>query len=173
MSRIYAGTKPAAMGGDLEAEGWKWPENGRQRQTYYGALDIGKGTFLMQAYPKANAHHTVDFIRYLQQRRPGQKLLIFWDGVSYHHQQAMRTFLETTQADLPPGEWKIDCTRLAPYTPQENPVEDLWLKGKTFVRTHALWTTCFEQIKDLFVKGIRQKKYGQFPKLMQYTITLK
>ena len=25
MSRIYAGTKPAAMGGDLEAEGWKWP----------------------------------------------------------------------------------------------------------------------------------------------------
>ncbi len=148
-------------------------ENGRQRQTYYGALDIGKGTFLMQAYPKANAHHTVDFIRYLQPRRPGQKLLIFWDGVSYHHQQAMRTFLETTQADLPPGEWKIDCTRLAPYTPQENPVEDLWLKGKTFVRSHALWTTCFEQIKDLFVKGIRQKKYGQFPKLMKYTITLK
>ena len=60
-----------------------------------------------------------------------------------------------------------------PYTPQENPVEDLWLKGKTFVRTHALWTTCFEQIKDLFVKGIRQKKYYQFPKLMQYTLALK
>lgn len=148
-------------------------ENGLQRQTYYGALDIGKGTFLMQAYPKANAHHTVDFIRYLQQRRPGQKLLIFWDGVSYHHQQAMRTFLETIQADLPPDEWKIDCTRLAPYTPQENPVEDLWLKGKTFVRTHALWTTCFEQIKDLFVKGIRRKKYCHFPKLQQYRISLK
>ena len=36
-----------------------------------------KGTFLMQPYPKANAHHTVDFIRYLQQQRPGQKVLIF------------------------------------------------------------------------------------------------
>ena len=111
--------------------------------------------------------------RYLQQQRPGQKLLIFWDGASYHHQQAMRDFLQTIHADLPPQEWKIDCTRLAPYTPQENPVEDLWLKGKTFVRTHALLTTCFEQIKDLFVKGIRQKKYCQFPKLMQYTIALK
>ncbi|MCE2449078.1 MAG: transposase [Candidatus Latescibacteria bacterium] len=52
-------------------------ENGRQRQTYYGALDLVKGTFLMQSYPKANSQHTVDFIRYLQQRRPGQKLLIF------------------------------------------------------------------------------------------------
>ena len=63
--------------------------------------------------------------------------------------------------------------RLAPYTPQENPVEDTWLKGKTFVRTHALWTTCFEQVKDLFVKGIRQKKYFQFPKVQQYITSLK
>ena len=94
------------------------------------------------------ASHTVDFIRYLQQSRPGQKVLIFWDGVSYHHQHTMRDFLQTMQADVPPDEWKICGTRLAPYTPQENPVEDIWLKGKTFVRTHALWTTCFEQIKD-------------------------
>ena len=62
-------------------------------------------------------------------------------------------------AELPPDEGKICCMRLAPYTPQENPVEDIWLKGKTFVRTHALWTTCFGQVKDLFVKGIRQKKW--------------
>ena len=132
-----------------------------------------KGPFLMQHYPKANAQYTVDFLRYLQQRRPGQKLLIFWDGVSYHHQHTMRDFLETIQADLPPDQWKIDCTRLAPYAPQENPVEDIWLKGKTFVRTQALWTTCFEQIKDLFVKGIRQKRYFKFPKIEQYTISLK
>ncbi len=148
-------------------------EKGRQRQTYYGALDVVKGTFLMQSYPKAHSQHTVDFLRYLQQRRPGQKVLIFWDGASYHHQHIMRDFLQTIQASLPPNEWKIDCTRLAPYTPQENPVEDIWLQGKTFVRTHALATTCFEQIKDLFVKGIRQKKYFHFPKLMQYTVDLK
>ena len=148
-------------------------ENGRQRPTYYGALDVVKGSFLMPSYPKANAQHTVDFLRYLQQRRPGQKLLIFWDGVSYHHQHTMRDFLETIHADLLPHQWKICCTRLAPYAPRENPVEDTWLKSKTFVHTQALWTTCFEQVKDLFVKGIRQKKYFQFPKLKQYTESLK
>ena len=26
-----------------------------------------------------------------------------------------------------------------------------------------VWTTCFEQIKDLFVKGIRQNRYFHFP----------
>ena len=132
-----------------------------------------KGTFLMQSSPKAHAQHTVDFLRYLQQRRPGQKLLIFWDGVSYHHQHTMRDFLETIHADLPPNQWKICCTRLAPYAPQENPVEDVWLKGKTFVRTHALGTTCFEQVKNLFVEGIRKKKYFHLPKLKQYTVSLK
>ncbi len=147
-------------------------DNARQRQTYYGALDVVKGTFLMQSDPKANAQHTVDFIRSIQQRRPGQRLLIFWDGASYHRQQAMRTVLETIQADCTPDQWKICCMRLAPYTPQENPVEDIWLKGKTFVRTHALWTTSFEQVKDLFVKGIRRKKYSQFPKLQQYITSL-
>ena len=81
-----------------------------------------------------------------------------WGGASYHRQQAMRTFLETIQANRPPDPWKICCMRLAPYTPQENPVEDIGLKGKTFVRTHALWTTNFEPIKDLFVEGIRRKK---------------
>lgn len=129
--------------------------------------------FLMQSYPKANAQHTVDFIRSIQRRRPGPRLLIFWDGASYHRQQTMRDFLKTIQGDRPPDQWKICGMRLAPYTPQENPVEDIWLKGKTFVRTHALWTTCFEQVKDLFVKGIRQKKYFQFPKVQQYITSLK
>ena len=78
-------------------------ENGRQRQTYYGALDVVKGTFLMQSYPRANTPHTVDFIRSLQQRRPDQQLLIFWDGVSYHHQPVRRDFLQTIYADLPPN----------------------------------------------------------------------
>ena len=71
MNRIYTGTMPAAMvGGRRDRRLEVAIENGRQRQTYYGALDIVKGTFLMQPYPKANAHHTVDFIRYLQQQRP-------------------------------------------------------------------------------------------------------
>ena len=73
------------------------------------------------------------------------------------------------QADLPP-EMEDMLYAIAPYTPQENPVGHL-VKRQTFV--HAIWTTCFEQIKNLFVKGIRQKKYFQFPKLGQYTLALK
>ncbi len=96
-------------------------ENERQRQTYYGALDGVKGTFLMQSYPKANSQHTVDFIRYIQQRRPGQQVLIFWDGASYHYQQAMRAFLKTIQAHRPTDEWKVRCMRCSPlYTTRKS-----------------------------------------------------
>ena len=123
----------------------------------------------MQPYPKANAHHGRFYTLPTTTASRAKVIdLLGWGLLSSPTGHARFSI----HADLPPQEWKIDCTRLAPYTPQENPVE-VWLKGKTFVRTHALWTTCFEQIKDLFVKGIRQKKYYQFPKLMQYTLALK
>ena len=38
----------------------------RQRQTHYGALDVYSGQLLWQSYPRANAHYTVTFLRYLQ-----------------------------------------------------------------------------------------------------------
>ena len=70
--------------------------------------------------------HNIRWILYATYKSgvPVKSGLIFWDGVSYHHQQAMRDFLQESQAD-PPDEWKICCTRLAPYTPQENPVENI------------------------------------------------
>jgi len=74
----------------------------RQRQTHYGALDVYSGQLLWQSYPRANAHYTVTFLRYLQRRRPGQRLLIFWDRVSYHRYGLMRTFLEQINDGLPP-----------------------------------------------------------------------
>ena len=143
-------------------------ENVHDRQSYYGALDIFNGQFLLRAYPKADSHYTVLFMRYLQRCRPDQQLLIFWDGASYHRQKEMRDFLQQINGDRPPEQWKVICFPLAPYASQENPVEDVWLKGKTFVRKQALSAICFTQIKQLFVKGIRQEKFFDFPKLNQY-----
>ena len=32
-----------------------------------------------------NTKHTIEFIKYLQQKRPGNTLAIFWDGATYHN----------------------------------------------------------------------------------------
>ena len=77
----------------------------------------------------------------------------------------MRDFLQTMQADLPPL-YAISAL----YTARK-PGRRHLVKRQDFC-PYPLWTTCFEQIKDLFVKGIRQKKYFQFPKLSQYNLAL-
>ena len=88
-------------------------ENGHQRQTYYGALDIGKGTFLMQPYPKANAHHTVDFIRYLQQQRSRAKVIdSFGMGSPIITNRPCAIFYKRFMPIYRPQEWKIDCTTI-------------------------------------------------------------
>jgi transposase len=38
------------------------------------------------------------------------------------------------------SEWLIICELFAPNAPEPNPVEDIWLQGKIFLREH--WYLC-------------------------------
>ncbi len=38
--------------------------------------------------------------------------------------------------DLAKSEWLIICESFAPNAPEQNPVEDIWLQGKRFLREH-------------------------------------
>ena len=52
----------------------------------------------------------MEFIKYLQKQRPGNKLAIFWDGVTYYNFQAYREYLMTINQDLSEEECLINCT---------------------------------------------------------------
>lgn len=61
--------------------------NQRSRKTYFGALGYKTKEFLMQAATTGNAENTVAVIKYLQFQRLEQKMLMIWDGASYHKVQ--------------------------------------------------------------------------------------
>lgn len=126
------------------------------------------GQFHLRPYQRANGHYTVTFVRYLLRRYPDQQLLLFWDGATYHQYGQMRDFLCQVNQGLPPNQWKVTCILLAPHAPQENPVEDVWLKAKTFVRRHFHWATSFHKVKQLFTRAIKSVPYFDFPKLDRY-----
>jgi putative transposase len=146
--------------------------NSRQRQTYYGALDVFFGQFWIKPYPTANAEFTVRFVRYLQAQLPEERLLLIWDGATYHRQGAMLDFLHRVNGGLPKEKWPVTCIQLAPHAPEENPVEDVWLMAKTYLRQHYHLHSTFRQVNDLFVKAIRKHGYFDFPKLNEYTYSL-
>ena len=133
--------------------------NERERQTYYGALNFYTKEFHVEAYDRGNSESTISFLKSLQAKNPGARILVIWDEASYHRSKSIREFLSETNKDLPPSEWKIHCERFAPNDPDQNPVEDVCLQAKNFIRKY--WYLCrnFKIVKWLFIFVTQGQKF--------------
>jgi transposase len=67
----------------------------------------------------------------------------------------MQTFLAQENAGLAEADWKITCVPFAPNAPEQTPVEDLWLKGKTYLRKHFAVNKTFAAVKHCFSTFLR------------------
>ncbi len=143
--------------------------NERQRQTYYGALDYFNHEFLTQAYPIANSEHTISFLDYLQAQRPNQRIAIIWDGASYHRSQEVKDYLQALNVAPEQQFWQLTCIRFAPNAPEQNPVEDVWLQAKRFLREFYHLCDSFSFVKLLFELVTHGQTFN-FPKLFEYAV---
>ena len=141
--------------------------NQRERQTYFGALNYQTKEFCVRAYEAGNSPNTVLFVKYLQSLNKGARILIFWDGASYHKYAEMRDYLGQVNQDLEKSEWLIICELFAPNAPEQNPVEDIWLQEKRFLREHWYLCKSFPLIKKLFMLVTHCQTFD-FPKLNMY-----
>jgi transposase len=131
--------------------------NERQRQTYYGAVNLFTQTFHLKAFPAGNGESTVAYLRWLRERYPSKKIILRWDGASYHHDGQGKAYLTEINGDTDEAVWAILCIAFAPNAPDQNPVEDIWLQGKHYLRkcfaqnkTFAAVKNCFFQFLDCF-----------------------
>ena len=147
--------------------------NEREKQTYYGAVDYLERQLLLKAYDAGNSKNTIDYLRYLLAASPNQRLLIFWDGASYHRSQEIQNFLASINQGLSPEQWQVTCVRFAPNCPEQNPIEDIWLQAKTWVRRFCVLIPTFSHLKWMFEWFIRNttfdfmslQMYGTFSKI--------
>jgi transposase len=79
----------------------------------------------------------------------------------------MQAYLQEVNHGLEPPAWKITCELFAPHAPDQNPVEDIWLKGKNFLRKYFYKHTTFAQVKQAFLHFLHTTKFD-FPKLQWY-----
>ena len=141
--------------------------NQRERQTYFGALDYGKKEFLVQGYPTANSENTVKFLKYLRSQRPDQQIAVIWDGASYHKSKELQEYLESVNGGLEKSQWQVTCILFAPNAPEQNPVEDIWLQAKNFIRKYYHLSKSFSLLKKLFELTTNHQIFD-FPKLYEY-----
>lgn len=148
--------------------------NYRDRQTYYGALNLWTKEFIVRPYQAGNGENTIKFLSEIKARHPQKKLLLIWDGATYHRGEEMQQFLAQENQGKPPEDWSITCCLFAPYAPEENPVEAIWLQVKNFIRRFYYLCQNFSIVKRLFqfffkfclFNSPNLKKYDAFVQLI-------
>lgn len=143
-------------------------ENEKIRQTYFGALNYQTREFILRAYEAGNGENTLNFMKDLQRQNPGSRIAIIWDGASYHKSQEIKDFLSLENEGKEATQWQFTCILFAPHSPEQNPVENVWLQGKNFLR--RFWHLCgsFSAVKYLFEFCLDHQKFD-FPKIKQYS----
>jgi hypothetical protein len=89
---------------------FQWSMSEKNRPPH-GAIDYLEGELILKSYDAGNSKNTIDYLRYLLEQSPDQRLLIFWDGASYHRSQEIKNFLDEVNQGLSTDEWKIHCER--------------------------------------------------------------
>ena len=57
-------------------------------------------------------------------------------------------------------DWKITCLLFAPNAPEQNPVEDVWLRGKNYLRKRFYENKTFQQVKSCFFNFINKQIFN-------------
>lgn len=141
--------------------------NGKQKQTYYGALNLITGQLLLKALPKGDTQATIKFLDFLQTSLPDQQLTLIWDGATYHRSDLFRDYLDTLNHGLSPDQWPVTCIQLAPHAPEQNPIETVWGCAKSKLRRAYHSLSSFSKVKRLFVDTLNDK-YFLFQDLLDY-----
>ncbi|APB34447.1 transposase [Gloeomargarita lithophora Alchichica-D10] len=142
--------------------------NQRNRQTYFGALNYQTKEFILREYDVANGANTIDFMKYLKSEFSGKRIALIWDGAAYHKSREIQEFLASLNQGKEQSEWEFTCIIFAPNSPEQNPVEDVWLHGKNFLRSVWNRLKSFPVVKWLFKFSLSYQKFT-FSKIDQYS----
>ena len=141
--------------------------NERCRQTYYGAVNLYTQQCWIQAAEAGNSEGTLAFLQGLLKQYPHRRIALIWDGAAYHRSQQVRDYLAQLNQGLDEAHWQVTCIRLAPNDPKQNPIEDIWLHAKRFIREYYPLCQSFDALKFLFEFAIQGQRFD-FPKLFTY-----
>ena len=72
----------------------------------------------------------------------------------------MQSFLAHENAGLAEADWQITCVLFAPNAPEQNPIEDVGLKGKTYLRKQFAVNKTFAAVKHCFSAFLRALNFG-------------
>jgi transposase len=84
----------------------------------YGVLDLDSGEWFDGLFAKANSDSTIAYLQALLEAHPNQPLLLIWDQATYHVSHKVQRWIERHE--------RLTVLWLPKYSPELNPVENIW-----------------------------------------------
>jgi transposase len=113
---IPQGTSPAV----IETNGT------RKNRSIYGFLNLKTGQEHAFSTERQTMHETAAILSKIRKLYPEEKILLLWDGAGWHRGSVAQEAITKHH---------IEAIHFPPYSPQLNPQEHVWKKGRTAV-TH-------------------------------------
>ena len=111
------------------------------RLNCFGAYNFTAGTCFVWEEGTCNGETTLHFLQKLSHwlGKPDRRVVLIWDGASYHRSQKVRTYAEQLGFQLLP---------LPGYSPDLNPIEGLWKWLREVVTQHYCHLSLAELRRD-------------------------
>ena len=81
----------------------------------YGGLEVMEGRSEFLYMPTVNLHLSGEFLRQISRSEPDAEHVVVWDGAGFHQKKDLEGLPEN-----------IHLIALPPYSPELNPIEQLW-----------------------------------------------
>lgn len=125
--------------------------NKKENRSIYGFLNLKSGAEHAFKTEWQNMYITAKILKNIRKIYPDQKLLLLWDGPGWHRGKEVINFLKQDQ--------RITALHFPKYSPEENPQEHVWKKGRSAV-THNFTINDIDETTDEFVKYLNDNKFN-------------
>ena len=106
------------------------------KSTFYGLYAYNEGQVHIWPYERANGEITIEVLKRLRDIYPDRKLIIIWDGASYHRSATVQEAAAALEMTL---------IKLPAYSPDFMPVEALW----RWLREDVTYNYCHQTRQEL------------------------
>ncbi len=125
--------------------------NKKESRSIYGFLNLKTGHEHAFKTEWQNMFITAKILKNIRKIYPDQKLLLLWDGPGWHKGKEVIKFIERDE--------RIDLLHFPKYSPEENPQEHVWKKGRSAV-THNVTIDDIDETTNKFVKYLNTTTFN-------------
>ena len=122
----------------------------RQRQSFYGFLNLKTGQQHTFVTDRQNMLVTAEILTKVRSLYPTQKLVIFWDNAGWHKGSKAQEWIAE--------DGNTETVYFPPYTPDFNPQEHVWKAGRSHV-THNRHITRLKEVAEEFRQYLESQTF--------------